>query len=86
MGLSSLSALRSKSFYNLGAILISPSVAPNVARQGSQNNMEVVATATVPAAKCFGQRGPSVAKISKYPLNLVLIDRCIIAIAIVKSD
>ena len=84
VGLPSLLALRSKSFSNLGAILMSPSAAPHAARQGSQNDTEM--TATGPDAKCFGQHAPSVAKIPRYPLNPVLVDRCIVAIATVKSD
>ncbi len=63
---------------------MSPSVAPHAARQGSQNDTEM--TATDPDAKCFRQHVPSVAKIPKYPLNLVPVDRCIVAIATVKSD
>jgi len=65
---------------------MSPSVVPRAARQGSQSDMEIVAAATTLAAKCFPQHAPSVAKIPKYPLNLVLVDRCIVAIATVKSD
>ena len=84
MGLPSLSALKSKSFSNLGAILMSPSAAPHAARQGNQSVME--AAATGPDARCFPQYVPSVAKILKYPLNLAVIDRFTVAIAIVKSD
>ena len=86
VGLPSLSALRNKSFSNLRAILMSPSAVPHVAKQGRQSDTEIVTTATGPHAKCFLQYAPSVAKIPKYPLNLVLVDQCIVAIATAKSD
>jgi len=63
---------------------MSPSAAPHAARQGSQNDTEIVTTD--PDEGCFRQHAPSVAKIPKYLLNLVLVDRCIVAIATVKSD
>ena len=65
---------------------MSPSVAPHAARQESQNDTEVAATAVVPAAKCFLQYVLSAAKILKYPLNLAVISRFTVAIATVKSD
>ena len=64
---------------------MSRSAAPHAARQGSQNDTEMATTATVPAAKCFGQHALIVAKIPKYPFNLVLVDQCIAAIATAKS-
>lgn len=63
---------------------MSPSVAPHAVRQGSQSVPEIVATA--PHARCFPQHAPSVARILKYPLNLAVIGRCIVAIATEKSD
>jgi len=65
---------------------MSLSAAPHAVRQGSQSDPEITATAAVLAAKCFRQYAPSVAKIPKYPLNPVTGDRCIAAIATVKSD
>ncbi len=61
------------------------SAAPHAARQGSQNDTEPAAMATVPTAKCFGQHAPIVEKILKYPLNLVPVDGCTVAIATEKS-
>jgi len=84
VGLPSLSALRSKSFSNLGAILMSPSVAPRAVRQGSQNDSEM--TATGPDARCFLRHVPSAARTPKYPLNLAVISQSTVAIATVKSD
>ena len=84
MGLLSLSALRNKSFSNLGAIIVIPSAALHAARQG--NYMGLATMAAVPTAKCFGQYAPIVVKIPKYPLNLVPVDGCIVAIATVKSE
>ena len=80
----SLSALTSKSFSNPGAILMIPSAVPRAARQGSQSATETVATE--PHVRCFLQHAPSAARIPKYPLNLVVIGRCIVAIATEKSD
>ena len=84
MGLTSLSALKNRSFSNPEVILMSPSAAPRAVRQGSQSVTEIVATD--PDARCFPQHAPSVARILKYPLNLAVIGRCIVAIATVKSD
>ncbi len=86
VGLPSLSVLRSRSFSNPGAILMSPSAAPHAARQESQNDTEVAATTAVPVAKCFRQHAPSVAKPLKYPLNLAVISRFTVVIATVKLD
>jgi len=65
---------------------MSPSAALHAARQESQNDTEVAATAAVPNAKCFLQYVLSAAKIPKYPLNLAVISRFTVAIATVKSD
>jgi hypothetical protein len=46
----------------------------------------MVATAAVPAAKCFGQYAPSVAKIPKCHLSLDKVGRCIVANAIARSE
>jgi len=78
--------LRSKSSSNPRAILMILSAAPHAARQEKQSDTEMIATAAVLAAKCFRQYAPSVAKIPKYPLNPVRGDRCIAAIATVKSE
>jgi len=51
VGVPSLSALRNKSFSNLRAILMSPSVVPHAARQGSQSVTETAAMG--PDARCF---------------------------------
>ncbi len=51
VGLPSLSVLRSKSFSNPGAILMSPSAAPHAARQGSQSVTEIAVTEL--HARCF---------------------------------
>ncbi len=82
--LPSLSALTTKSFSNPKAILMSPSAVPRVARQGSQS--VTAAAATGPDARCFPRHAPSAARAPKYPLNLVVISRFTVAIAIVKSD
>jgi hypothetical protein len=87
VGLLSLSALRTKSFSSLRAILTSPSVVRNAARQGSHNVTEVVVVViTVPDVRCSPQYVPSVAKTPKYPLNHAVIDLFIVAIATVKPD
>ena len=72
---------------------MSPNAAPNAVRQGKHSGTETVATAMVmadtaivPLAKCSLQYAPIVARKLRYPLNLVAIDQCTAAIAIVKSD
>ncbi len=84
MGLPSLSALRNKSFSSLRAILTSPSVVQNAARQGSQNVTEAVTT--VPDVRCSLRYVPSAAKAPKSHLNLAVISRFTVAIATEKSD
>ncbi len=84
MGLPLPSALKNKSFSNPEAIQMSLSAAPRVVRQGSQSVTE--AATTGPDAKCFPQHAPSAARTLKYPLNLAVISRFIVAIATVKSD
>ena len=66
-------------------MMVSLNAAPHAVGQGSQGDTEVAATLTVPA-ECFVQHAPTVVKIPKYPLNLVLVDVYIVAIATVKSD
>lgn len=65
---------------------MSPSAVPRAARQGNQSVMEIATIATGPDAKCFRQYALSAAKRPKYPLNPEAVDRCIVAIATVKSD
>ena len=90
MGLHSLSALENKNNLRQEAILTSLSVVPHVARKGKHGSTETVATAMVMTAtglyaKCSPRDAPSVVKTLKYPLNLAVVDRCIVAIATVKS-
>jgi len=63
---------------------MSLSAAPHAASQGNQSVLE--AEATRPNVKCFLQNVLSVAKTPKYLLNLAVVDQCIVAIAIVKSN
>ena len=86
MELPSLSALRSKSFSNPGAILMSPNAAPHAARQERQSDLEMATTATGPSGKCFPQYAPSAAKRPKYHSSPVKVDQYTVAIATVKSD
>ena len=68
---------------------MSPSAALRAARQGSQSVTEIAAmeiAAMPPDARCFPQHARSVARVPKYPLNLAVISRYIVAIATVKSD
>jgi hypothetical protein len=90
VGLLSLLALGNKNNLCQEAILTSLSVVPHVARKGKHGSTETVAaamamTATDLYAKCSPRDAPSVAKTPKYPLNLAVVDRCIVAIAIAKS-
>ena len=65
---------------------MSPSAVRRAAKQGNQSVTGIAAIATGPDAKCFPQYALSVAKTPKYPLNLAVVDRCIVAIATVKSE
>ena len=69
-----------------------PKVVPHVARQGKHGSTETVATAmamtataTHPDARCSLQYAPIVARKLKYRSSPVRADRCIVAIATVKS-
>ena len=82
--LPSLSVLRSKSFSNPEAMLMSQSAAPHAARRGSHSETETAATG--PDARCSPRHAPSAARLPKYPLNLAVIGRSTVAIATVTSD
>ena len=85
MALLSLTALKIKSFTNPKIMLMSLSVAPHAARQGDQYNTEMAAITTVHTATCHGQHALIVAKMSKYPSNLALVDRFTARAATIKS-
>jgi len=65
---------------------MSPSAVPHAAKQGSQSDMAVVATATVSHAKCFLPYAPIAAKTPKCLLSLPTAGLSIVAIATEKSD
>ena len=67
-----------------------PKRCPSCRQERKHGSTETVATAmavtaTGPYAKCSPRDAPSVVKTPKYPLNLAVVDRCIVAIATVKS-
>jgi len=55
-------------------------------KPGSQSDTEIVATAAVPAAKCFRQHAPNVAKIAKCHLSPDKVGQCIVANATAMSE
>jgi len=72
---------------------MSPNVAPNAVRHGSQSATETVAIAMVmadtaigPLARCSLQYAPIVAMKLKYRSNHVKADQCIAVIVTVKSE
>jgi hypothetical protein len=79
VALLSLTAPRIKSFTNQKVILMSPSVAPTVVRNGRQSVVETIAMEL--HARCFPWFVPIVEKIQKYLLNHVVISRCTVATA-----
>ena len=78
------SALRSRSFSNLKATLMSLSAVLHAARQESQSAMEIAATG--PSGRCSLQYALSAAKIPRYPLNRAGTSRCIVELAVASSD
>jgi len=85
VALLSLIALKIKSFTNPKVILMSLSVAPNAVKQGNQYNTEMAAITTVHTATCHWQHALIVAKMSKYPLNLALVDRFTARVATINT-
>jgi len=86
VGLPSLSALGNKSSSNLKALPMSLSVVPHAVEPTKHSVPTMETTATVPSGKCFLPSTPSVGKTRKYRLSLVKADRCIVAIATIRSD
>ena len=65
---------------------MSPSAVPHAARQGSQNEMEIVVTTTVSHAECFLPYAPSVAKTPKCLSSLPTAGPSIVEIATIRSN
>ena len=69
------------------ALPMTLSAVPHAARQGSQKDTETGAMVAVVYVKCLGQHVPIVAKILKYPLNLMQVaGQCGVVIAIMRAD
>jgi len=91
VGLLSPSALRNKSSLLPEAILTIPSVVRHAARKGRHGSIAIVAIAmemiaTGHGAKCSLRYAPSVEKLHRCRSSPAKIDRCIVAIATIRSD